>query len=336
MAHGNSISPLIVKYEDMLERNPRSQVFAPLAESYRKLGLVDKALSLFKRGIYYNPDYVMGHLGLAACYMDEGQPQMTYSTLRPIVESCRDNLKLQKLFAEACIKLDIRGEALDTYKYILFIYPRNQEAIEKIKELESKKGESLSEHSMPEVKPAKFDLSLLDSGPLSDSVYLREWVQVDLSEGELAGEDWSIEEPGVNPVGQGKFPPQTGDSHDDMKSKDEGESGLTPVMTHTLVDLYIQQGHLDRAREVLKKLLKTSKDNGETIKKWQELELLLEQKGAPSFEPLGREEERGRQNLMGLFEKASSQEFLPYKRKFESLLWNLHHAIQNKVQKLKD
>ena len=94
-----TVSPLIVKYEKSLADDPRSRSFAPLAEAYRKVGLIDKAFDVLKKGLRYNPDYLLGYLTLAQCYADKGEYNLAYSTLKPLIAPNRDNLKLQNLFA---------------------------------------------------------------------------------------------------------------------------------------------------------------------------------------------------------------------------------------------
>ena len=114
-------SPLLVKYLDAYEKNPKSRVFAPLAETYRKLGMRDKAFEILKQGIKNHPSYLMGYLGLAFCYKDIGKLELAYSTIRPFVESSRDNIRMQKLFGSICYELNYFEEALDTYKFLLFL-----------------------------------------------------------------------------------------------------------------------------------------------------------------------------------------------------------------------
>ena len=111
------LSPLFLKYQADYEKNPRSRVFAPLAETYRKLGMTDKAMEILSQGIRFHPNYVMGYLGLAFCYFDLRQYSLAYNTLKPLIETSRNNIRLQKLFAEICLELGYKEEALDTFKY---------------------------------------------------------------------------------------------------------------------------------------------------------------------------------------------------------------------------
>ncbi|MBP5297017.1 MAG: tetratricopeptide repeat protein [Bacteriovoracaceae bacterium] len=130
-------SPLFLKYQKMYERNPRSRCFAPLAEIYRKMGMADKAVVILRDGISYHPTYLMGHLGLASCYADLGQYQLAYATLRPIVAQNRDNIRLQRLFARICQELGLVREAVETYKFLLFVNPKDQESSEALAHLEN-------------------------------------------------------------------------------------------------------------------------------------------------------------------------------------------------------
>ena len=90
-------TPILVKYQKLYDDDPRSKVFAPLAEIYRKLGMKDRALEILREGIKQNPSYVLGYLGLAAYYFEENKFQLCYSTLRPFVSENRDNLRLHIL-----------------------------------------------------------------------------------------------------------------------------------------------------------------------------------------------------------------------------------------------
>lgn len=178
-------SPLIVKYESLLERNPNSLIFAPLAESYRKIGLVDKALKILKRGIALHPEYSVGYFSLALCYRDEGENHLAYSTLQTVVEKNKENIKLQNLFAEICLKLDFKQEALSVYEHVLFVNPKDQKAKEMIKKLKGEANQSAEGKPIFLDKYDRFDLSNLFSRPQhSDSAnenHLSEWTKFDLT-----------------------------------------------------------------------------------------------------------------------------------------------------------
>ncbi|MDH5581073.1 MAG: hypothetical protein OEY33_04140 [Bdellovibrionales bacterium] len=271
MQKQSSSSPILIKYLKAYEQNPHSRVFAPLAETYRKMGMNDKAMRILRDGIKSNPDYVLGYLGLSFCYFDQGQFQLAYNTLRPFVNTNRDNLRLQKLFAQVCYRIGHLEEALETYKYILFINPRDEEAKERVSELEDNyvKTEVVDQIG-PVVEDEDSDyFEIKDLSPRPMGMEEIKWVQKDLSEIETK----------------------------DSEHKSEESS---PVITHTLVDLYCAQGHFKKALELLNKLLTLDPKDQRTLNKIEEVKGLEGQ----------IEEDEGHSDLMAAFDKSVGHEYL--------------------------
>ena len=171
-------SPLFLKYQKMYERNPRSRCFAPLAEIYRKMGMADKAVVILRDGISYHPTYLMGHLGLASCYADLGQYQLAYATLRPIVAQNRDNIRLQRLFARICQELGYGREAVETYKFLLFVNPKDQESSEALAHLENATSSPVILDG-PSDGPAYVATDELKNTPQESDIDADQWSTVD-------------------------------------------------------------------------------------------------------------------------------------------------------------
>lgn len=310
------LSPLFLKYQSDFEKNPRSRVFAPLAETYRKLGMTDKAMEILSQGIRFHPSYVMGYLGLAFCYFDLKQFNLAYTTLRPHTESNRDNLRLQKLFADVCLELGKDEEALETFKYLLFINPRDKEVAEHVLRLEKKiedrykpnhkpiiipESELTSRREIPSESPL-FDVDKLATTPKND---FDDWMTVDLSHEHKSSQQaqpkveaktdneydqWNMKksdqvhkEPEstqkLSPVPSEDF--RTYEVHldldEDQIDEEESEERQTeaPLVTHTLVDLYCGQGHIEKALEVLEKILLLNPNDKKTIQKIKEIKALM-------------------------------------------------------------
>ncbi len=371
------LSPLFLKYQADYEKNPRSRVFAPLAETYRKLGMTDKAMEILSQGIRFHPTYVMGYLGLAFCYFDLRQFSLAYNTLRPLVETSRDNIRLQKLFADICLELGYREESLDTFKYLLFINPRDKEVAMQVATLES----LIEEHYKPVHQPIYipesefkterkqeshqlFDIDKLDNKPLASKADFDDWMALDLSreQKETKSEDpyefWNlkkgdtpvdlsekkVEQEVVAPKEEILHSSQSEEIHVELNLEDEEEEELeeisesasspaptstVPLVTHTLVDLYCGQGHIEKALEVLEKILILNPTDEKTINKILEIKALMgpfeaeEEKpkatpapkpepkpttiipqAKPHLEPLKEiSEEDGRKNLMSILDK---------------------------------
>ncbi|MCB9060381.1 MAG: tetratricopeptide repeat protein [Halobacteriovoraceae bacterium] len=245
----------------MYEKNRRSRVFAPLAEVYRKLGRIDDALVVLKEGIKNNPDYIMGHVALAACYHDCEQDQLAYGILRPLINKNRDNIRLQKLFAEVCTKLNHEEEALEVYKFLLFLNPKDYEIQGKVKDLENRETfQFLEEKSFSKEEN-------LASGPFDD---LDDWVQVDFMEGvnqeaeEEIGNEWTIGPTNIQEITKEEIPPvmlENNNRPSEFEPNNEKilttsvepkKSDVNNIVTLTLVDLYVSQGYYAKAKEILK------------------------------------------------------------------------------------
>ncbi|MCY4524698.1 MAG: tetratricopeptide repeat protein [Halobacteriovoraceae bacterium] len=220
-------TPLFIKYLKVYESNPRSTVFAPLAEGYRQAGMLEKAMDILKKGVKYHPSYITGYLGLASCYFDLSQYNLTYLTLRPLVGSNRDNIKLQRLFAQTCYKVGQKDEALQTYKYLLFINPRDEESAKWVKQLEDQ--EQLLENDDFLIEDNTFPLDNLST--YSNNKNIDEWQQIDLAHQET------------------KKVKETKES-----KKEKRKTTDSNVPTYTLADLYFRQGHFDKAKKILEKL----------------------------------------------------------------------------------
>ena len=132
------LEPQQNKYKKILQENPTSKVFAPLADIYRKYAMFEQALDILQKGIRHNPDYIPGHLALARCHYDQGRYEECYAILKPLVGYNRDNLKMQGLFFQACEELEFWEEALDTGRHLHYLDPHNKEWAKRMRALEGK------------------------------------------------------------------------------------------------------------------------------------------------------------------------------------------------------
>jgi tetratricopeptide (TPR) repeat protein len=94
----------IQRFEDMLAADPLSLSFAPLAELYRKLGLIDDAISVAKKGCDLHPDYPGGFFALGAAYFDKGLKDQARPALERAVEFNPENLRAQKLLGQLYVE----------------------------------------------------------------------------------------------------------------------------------------------------------------------------------------------------------------------------------------
>jgi len=334
-------SAVLAKYFSMYKKNPRSKVFAPLAESFRKLGLLDDAFKILKDGIRYHPNYTLGYIVLAHCYFDQGKFELTYNTLRPIISQNADNISLQKIFAQACMNLGYLDEALDIYKYLLFMNPRDKFFIEQVKKLEDDLLVGHKKLSLDQLMKAP-DLEKIPTSTSLDD----DWVQVDFNQpsaphieittnnkAESKDAEWVMQKPGLNlhPILK-EEEIKTRDLEDDFFADEFEDDGSieevehvtagteAPIVSHTLIDLYLGQKYFDKALELVDKILELNPNDKPSYEKRQQI-LKLMMTGHESN--INQNEDHGHDELISIIEtkvKAKSPQDIKLQNALERFL----------------
>ncbi len=134
----NKFHPLIYGYLKRYQEDPNSRVFAPLAEAYRKAGLIDEAIEIAQEGLRKHPHFAGGKVALARALFDRQRYEEVMGALEPIVRDVPDNLVAQKLVAESALMLGRIAEALGAYKMYLYFSPQDAEVAKLVQELESR------------------------------------------------------------------------------------------------------------------------------------------------------------------------------------------------------
>lgn len=255
-------SPLILKYQKDYENNPKSRVFVPLAESYRKVGLIEKAIDILRKGLEHHPHYVTAHVVLGNCYIDLKQYEKALRVLSPVAEEGSENLKLLRLLAITYREMNELENAKKYYKYLLFFNPKDEESADQLKKLEDRMPEEALKEELPKVKSNQFDANI------EKEVYQEadEWMRVDLKEDvqakktetESSVEGWKVES--INSI------------------RNQMKEDLPKEISVDLVNVYQSQGLYQRALEILDAYLKRDPDNQIFIEKQKNLKLLLDKK----------------------------------------------------------
>jgi tetratricopeptide (TPR) repeat protein len=313
-------SALLAKYYGMYKKNPRSKVFAPLAESFRKLGMLDDAFKVLRDGIRNHPNYTLGYIVLAHCYFDQEKFELTYNTLRPIVAQNADNISLQKIFAQACIHLGHLEEALDTYKYLLFMNPQDKIFAQEVKRLEDDLLVGHKKLTLEQLIKAPEMPAITSPAPQDD-----DWVQVDFNKTNVnsdehppltAAEDgWVMNRPGGEGIEnhpilkhheiterslEDDFYADEFEEEGDIESVNaEAVTNDAPIISHTLIDLYCAQQYYDKAIELLEKILELNPTDTASVEKLQQVK---EMKAAHTNQTFEEIEQEGHEELINLIE----------------------------------
>jgi tetratricopeptide (TPR) repeat protein len=176
--------PQIYGYLKKYQEDPNSRVFAPLAEAYRKAGLVDEAIEIAREGLRIHPGFVGGRVALARALFDKQLYPEVIDQLGPVVRDNPDNLVAQRLAAESNLMLGRVIDALNAYKMLLFFAPHDPETGRIVRELETQayqKGALVlrtDPEPTPESESAHFSVRPLE-GAIEESpdVKLKAWMR---------------------------------------------------------------------------------------------------------------------------------------------------------------
>ncbi len=150
-------SPMLYRYLKSYQENPRSRVFAPLAEAYRKAGLLDEAIEICREGLKIHPKFSGGKVAMARALFDRKNYGQVVTTLADVLQDSPDNLLAQRLVAESHLMIGNVTDALSAYKMLLYFNPMDAETARMVHELE---GQAYSSGAMVvahdfEIKPAE-------------------------------------------------------------------------------------------------------------------------------------------------------------------------------------
>lgn len=130
--------PEITRYREILSKDPRSLVFASLAETYRKHGMSDRAIQVCMEGMRFHPDFVSGRVALGRAYFDQGEFEKARKEMEQVLSRHPDNLIALRTIAETDAREGRIHEALLNYRKILRFHPYSDEAASRIEQLRTR------------------------------------------------------------------------------------------------------------------------------------------------------------------------------------------------------
>jgi len=257
----------IKKYEDLLAKDPNSYCFAPLSELYRKIGLLDDAIFVARRGIENHPDYVGGHLALGRAYFDKGQKDNSRVVLELVVRITPENYTAQKLLSQIYLEQNDTELAEKSLEAVLALNPDDVESRLSLEALTRSGGKIVAKEPFFED-----DEELEEAEIVEDDL-------IDLG----GGADESL----PMSVLDGEPPCKVEPSKQTVATRD-------PLTTVTLAEIYFAQGFHDQALNIYRELSAAEPDNDELRRRIAEIEEIKEQPldgqepldtGAPIIDP---------------------------------------------------
>jgi tetratricopeptide (TPR) repeat protein len=131
------VSSFVERYQQLYERDPDSKVFAPLAEAYRRMGLIDEAIDLAEKGVKRHPHFASGRVALGKCFVQKKEYDKAVEHLKTAVDLSPENLLAHQLLAECYARLRRPMDALNAYKMVLFLNPHDGRVADLVRKLET-------------------------------------------------------------------------------------------------------------------------------------------------------------------------------------------------------
>lgn len=260
-----SFWPEIQKHEEALAKDPASYSFVPLADIYRKVGLLDEAIETAKKGCELHPDYAGGFMALGRACLEKGMKDESRSALEKVIAITPDNIMARRILSQIYVDHGEMAAARESLRYILSVNPADQKCRTLLDSLDSNPREELSETSGANLDKESsgeggqfFEFLPEEDEIIEDAELLEDFVD-DATPGE---EEFirvsSLEEP----------------IQDEKKPSGEDED---PLITATMAELYASQGFLKRALTIYRGLLETDPDNVEWNNRLYELKMAIDE-----------------------------------------------------------
>ena len=246
----------IFRYEKVLKKDPKSKIFAALADAYREVGRVEDAESIATKGIQNHPDYVAGYVALGRILCQKDDFEAALPVLEKSIELAPENLLAYQLLGQAFLELKRPQDALRAHKMALFLNPLSERS-----RLAVQKLEALTSVDFPEdlFKVSDFKMGKIPS----------------LSESQMPSNDSSR---------------SAQKSHESKNSQTVHSSISKGSLERDLsfIDALIIRNELDKAQKHLMNMKDQWPDSEEIDERWT---LVFGEEGPPILPPISRKKE---------------------------------------------
>lgn len=140
------------KLEARFQQNPKGRNFAPLADAYRKAGLIDNAIGLCQEGLKLHPDYVSAYIVYARCLVDKKDDTAALDVFKKVLELDGENIIALRGLAELSERNGRHDEEVEWLTRLLNADPMNGDAAEALARAKAKAGSKPSIIDTPTTK----------------------------------------------------------------------------------------------------------------------------------------------------------------------------------------
>lgn len=225
----------IAKYEARLASEPRSRVFAQLADAYRKAGRLDEAIRSCRSGLRDHPTYASARMVLGRALVEKGQLQEAEKELGIVLELSPGNVVAHRLLGDLAAAQGKRDAARERYETVLQLTPLDREVQEALARLKQEVPAPPPAAPGPPVPPPS-----------------------------------EITAAATQTDGEPEHPRISSEGAPDNQAVPSPTLGLA---TETLADLYAKQGFGERAVEIYRELLRQDPARADLRQKLEQLQM---------------------------------------------------------------
>jgi predicted Zn-dependent protease len=215
---------------------PDSSIFIQMAESLRLQGRAEEAIEILRKGLEKMPDALPGRLLLGRCYLEKGMISEARKELEIVARGVEECLPVYKMLSQVYLEEKDVDKALEVLRKTLYFQTAEEAVAKKVTPLEM--GLLHSSHPPFVTPPSPVSRPAPPPPPAA---------------------------PPQEPARETSPPVQEGE-----------KGGKAVIQTDTLAEIYIQQGHLDRALSVYQEILARDPENAGVKEKYGALKKRIE------------------------------------------------------------
>lgn len=156
----------IAKLTERISKDPKSKLFVPLAEEYKKVGDIEMAIAVLAEGLKNNPGYVTAKSFLGRILLDKGNLSEAQKEFEEVIKAIPDNVLAQRKLGDIHALQGRAQEALLFFKAVLTVNPKDPELKALVADIEA--GRDVREKIVgPKYQPAVGQVAAAVPTPLT-------------------------------------------------------------------------------------------------------------------------------------------------------------------------
>jgi len=248
----------------IVDKDPKSTMFVPLAEEYRKQGRLEEATETLKSGLMHQPLYTTGRVALGKVLMERSMLQEAREEFERVLDAMPENIVARKRLAEIYSQQGRTDLAREHEQYILGITPPPAKTAAQAREIP--KNPEPTDTAADTVIESPLGAEYTENYPDDEKLDLRSGK---LDVGSTSDEDRSVAVEEIR-VEESAADEVVGDRADEEASEE-----VIDIATESMADVYISQNLYEKAMDVLLKVENQSPENKSVRQKIEDLRMLM-------------------------------------------------------------